>query len=70
MKTAAYNLPEEQIEYVKQCAIENGQSSASAAMRTILNASMQKRVVVAKGADGKMRVDESFASQEQGSTSG
>jgi hypothetical protein len=58
---------------VKQCAQEN-QSSASAAMRTIINSSMQKRVVVAKGADGKVRIDASFVEppvlDEQVSTTG
>jgi hypothetical protein len=70
LKTASYNLKEEQIEYVKQCAKENGQSSDSAALRTIIDASMQRRVVVAKGANGRVRIDESFASQQQVSTSG
>ncbi len=71
MKTASYVLREDQIEYVKECAEAAGSSTVSAAMRKILDASMQKRVVMVKGLNG-VRVDPSFLPPvtEQDSTEG
>lgn len=46
MKTAAYNLQEEQIEWLKHKAVEAGQSTASSVLRRILREAMEREGVV------------------------
>ena len=46
MKTAAYVLQEEQIEWLKRKAQEAGQSTISAALRRILREAMERDGVV------------------------
>jgi heat shock protein HspQ len=60
MKAATYMLSEEQIEFVDKRAKDNS-SSASAALRSILDQAMAKRLVMFKGLNGVVQVDPEFA---------
>jgi hypothetical protein len=70
MKTAAYNLEEAQIQWVKDQAIKNGHTSGSAIVRVVLTDAMNsgKRVVVAQGLDGVLKVDKSLVNSPVRST--
>lgn len=61
MKVVNYNLTEEQIAFINNKAKENGESSASAALRSILDQAMAKRLVMFKGLNGVVQVDPEFA---------
>ncbi len=60
MKAATYMLSEEQIQFVDQRAKDNS-SSASAALRSIIDQAMAKKLVLFKGLNGMVQVDPAFA---------